>query len=478
MATALARNYIAGNWRGGADVLEIRNPSNLDESAGSYGMASVADVEEAFVAARKAQPAWRNATLEQRSVVLEKIAQAIFERKDELAKIMSLEGGKTIPDALGEIVRAGNIARFFAGEALRLPGEKLGSVRPDVDVEITREPVGVVGLITPWNFPIAVSLWKLAPALAFGNAVVWKPSEKTPGISAAIAEIAGAAGVPAGVFNMVIGNGPDIGAAVVENADAISFTGSSATGRRIAVRCAERLIRVQLEMGGKNPLVVLDDADLNLAVELAVNGAYFQAGQRCTASSRLIVTDGIHDRLVAGMVERLRQIKVGNAADPATQIGPVIDASQFDKVMSYVEVGRGEKAALLAGGEPLKLAERGWYVAPVLFADTTNVQRINREEVFGPFASVIRVRDYDEALAVANDTDYGLSAGIVTTSMKHARHFRANVEAGMTMLNLPTAGVDYHVPFGGRKNSSYGPREQGRYAVEFYTMVKTSYLSV
>ncbi len=476
--TLLEKNFVGGRWKGGAEELDIRNPSNLDESAGRYGLATVADVEEAFAAARKAHGGWRAATLEQRSVVLENIAQGIFARKDELAQIMSLEGGKTIPDALGEIVRAGNIARFFAGEALRMGGEKIGSVRPGVDVEITREPVGVVGLITPWNFPIAVSLWKISPALAFGNAIVWKPSEKTPGISAAIAEIVAAAGVPEGVFNMVLGNGPDIGSAVVENADAVSFTGSAATGRRIAVRCAERLVRVQLEMGGKNPLVVLDDANLDLAADLAVNGAYFQAGQRCTASSRLIVTSGIHDRFVAAVAERVKKLKIGNAADSATQIGPVIDESQFNKVQSYVELGRSEKAELLAGGDAIKLATRGWYVSPVLFANTANNLRINQEEVFGPFASVIRVADYDEALAVANDTEYGLSAGIVTTSMKYAKDFQANVQAGMTMLNLPTAGVDYHVPFGGRKSSSYGPREQGRYAVEFYTIVKTSYLSV
>ncbi|MEI4473365.1 aldehyde dehydrogenase family protein [Frigidibacter sp. MR17.24] len=472
-----AKNLINGAWRGGEAPLEIYNPSDLDELVGRYQMAGAAEVEEAFAAARAAQPGWRAQTLEQRSVVLEAIAQAIFARKDELARIMSREGGKTIPDALGEIVRAGNIARFFAGEALRLRGEKVGSVRPGVDVEITREPVGVVGLITPWNFPIAVSLWKLAPALAFGNAVVWKPSEKTPGISVAIAEIVQASGLPAGVFNMLIGAGPDIGAAVVEGADAVSFTGSSATGRKIAVRCAERLVRVQMEMGGKNPQVVLDDADVERAADIATNGAFFQTGQRCTASSRLIVTEGIHDRFVAAVAARVKALKVGNAGDGATQIGPVIDQSQFDKVMGYIEIGRAEAGVPAAGGDLVSAGTRGHFVAPTLFAGTDNTQRINREEVFGPFASVIRVRDYDEALAVANDTDYGLSAGICTSSMKYARDFQANAQAGMVMVNLPTAGVDYHVPFGGRKQSSYGPREQGSYAVEFYTQVKTAYIT-
>lgn len=470
-------NLIDGAWRGGESSFEIRNPSNLDESAGTFDFASASDVADAFAAARRAQPGWRAMTLEQRSVALEKIAVGIFQRQEELARIMSREGGKTIPDATGEIVRAGNIARFFAGEALRLSGEKIGSVRPGVDVEVTREPVGVVGLVTPWNFPIAVSLWKIAPALAFGNAVVWKPSEKTPGTSVAIAEIIKAAGVPDGVFNMVLGAGPDIGAAVVEGADAVSFTGSSATGRKIAVRCAERLVKVQMEMGGKNPLVVLDDADLDVAVDIAVNGAFFQSGQRCTASSRLIVTAGIHDRFAAAVADRVKALKVGNAANGATQIGPVIDESQFEKVMSYVGIGKSEVGAPSAGGEPVKLDDRGWYVAPTLFSGTDNSQRINREEVFGPFASIIRVKDYEEALAVANDTEYGLSSGICTTSMKYARHFQAHAESGMVMVNLPTAGVDYHVPFGGRKQSSYGPREQGRYAVEFYTQVKTAYIT-
>lgn len=474
----LEKNLIGGAWTGGSEALEIRNPSDLGDLIGSYGLATPADVEAAFAAARKAQPAWGRATLEQRSLVLDAIARGIFDNKDRLAAILAREGGKTVPDALGEVVRAGHIARFFSGEALRMPGEKLGSVRPNVDVEVTRDPVGVVGLITPWNFPVATPMWKIAPALAFGNGVVWKPSEKTPGISVAIAEIVAASGIPAGVFNMVIGRGQDIGAAVIAKADAISFTGSSSTGRRIAVACAERLIRCQMEMGGKNPLVVLDDADLALAADIAVNGAFFQQGQRCTASSRLIVTAGIHDAFVKACAERVEKLRVGHALKPETQIGPVIDDAQFGKNLSYIDAAKAENARLAAGGGALELDTKGYYLAPTLFADTTNAMRINREEVFGPVATVIRVADYEEALAVANDTDYGLSAGIVTTSMKHARHFQQNIQAGMTMLNLPTAGVDYHTPFGGRKASSYGPREQGRYAVEFYTQIKTSYLSV
>jgi len=474
----LEKNLIDGHWSGGSAGLEIRNPSDLSDTIGTYGLASKDDVDTAFAAARKAQRDWGRATIENRSLILDAIARGIFDNKDRLARILAREGGKTVPDALGEVVRAGHVARFFAGEALRMPGEKLGSVRPNVDVEVTRDPVGVVGLITPWNFPIATPMWKIAPALAFGNAVVWKPSEKTPSISVAVAEIVATSGIPTGVFNMVIGRGNDIGTAVIAKADAISFTGSLATGRRIAVACAERLIRCQMEMGGKNPLIVLDDANPDLAADIAVNGAFFQQGQRCTASSRLIVTEKIHDAFVKACVERIAKLRVGNALKPETQIGPVIDDSQFKKNLSYIASAKSENAHLAIGGDPLELENKGYYLAPTLFSDTSNAMRINREEVFGPVATVIRVADYDTALEVANNTEYGLSAGIVTTSMKYARHFQRNIEAGMTMLNLPTAGVDYHTPFGGRKLSSYGQREQGRYAVEFYTQIKTSYLSV
>ncbi len=474
----LEKNLIGGSWTGGSAGLEIRNPSDLSDKIGTYALASKDNVEAAFTAARRAQPNWGHATLEDRSLILDAIARGIFDNKDHLAWILAREGGKTVSDALGEVVRAGHIARFFAGEALRMPGEKLGSVRPNVDVEVTRDPVGVVGLITPWNFPVATPMWKIAPALAFGNAVVWKPSEKTPTISVAIAEIVASSGIPTGVFNMVIGWGQDVGMAVIAKADAISFTGSLSTGRRIAVTCAERLIRCQMEMGGKNPLVVLDDANLDRAADVAVNGAFFQQGQRCTASSRLIVTNEIHDAFVNACVERIAKLRVGNALKPETQIGPVIDDTQFQKILGYIESAKGENARLAIGGNPLELENKGYYLAPTLFSDTSNTMRINREEVFGPVATVIRVTDYEAALDAANDTEYGLSAGIVTTSMKYARHFQRNIEAGMTMLNLPTAGVDYHTPFGGRKLSSYGQREQGRYAVEFYTQIKTSYLSV
>jgi acyl-CoA reductase-like NAD-dependent aldehyde dehydrogenase len=378
------------------------------------------------------------------------------------------------------VARAGNIFKFFAGEALRLNGDLVPSVRPGVGVEVTREPVGVVGLITPWNFPIAIPAWKLAPALAYGNAVVLKPADLVPGSAWALADILKRAGLPAGVLNLVMGRGSEVGQVLLDDkrVDAISFTGSVATGRRIANACVARMAKFQLEMGGKNPMVVLDDADLDVAVAAAVNSGFFSTGQRCTASSRLIVTEGIHDRFVAAVAERMKTLKVDDARKAGTDIGPVVDDKQLAQDLEYIGIGKAEGARLVAGGEAIAKnagGAPGWYLQPTLFTETTAAMRINREEIFGPVVSVLRVKDYDEALAMANDTEFGLSAGIATTSLKHATHFKRHSQAGMVMVNLPTAGVDYHVPFGGRKGSSYGPREQGRYAAEFYTTVKTAY---
>jgi aldehyde dehydrogenase (NAD+) len=376
-------------------------------------------------------------------------------------------------------VRAGYLFKFFAGEVVRQAGEVLPSVRPGIKVEITREPVGVVGIITPWNFPIAIPAWKIAPALAYGNCVVFKPADLVPGCAWALAEIIARAGVPSGVFNLVMGRGSVVGEILSNDpgVDAVSFTGSAVVGRRVAQNCAARLAKVQLEMGGKNPQVVLDDADLDTAVNVSLQSAFFSTGQRCTASSRLIVTQGIHDRFVAALVEKMKKLKVDDALKDGTDIGPVVDKQQLEQDLRYIELGRKEGAKLAAGGERLKRGTEGYYLEPALFVDTTAQMAINRDEIFGPVASVIRAKDYDEALAVANDTPYGLSSGIATTSLKHAEHFKRNSAAGMVMVNLPTAGVDYHVPFGGRKGSSYGPREQGRYAVEFYTTVKTAYVN-
>lgn len=371
-------------------------------------------------------------------------------------------------------------ARFLISlqaSGLRLAGEVLPSARPGIGVEVTREPVGVVGIITPWNFPIAIPAWKIAPALCYGNTIVFKPAELVPGCSWAIADILHRAGLPKGVLNLVMGKGSVVGQTILDSADvnAATFTGSTGTGKRVAAASIEHNRRFQLEMGGKNPVVVLDDADLNVAVESVVNSAFFSTGQRCTASSRIIVTEGIHDKFVAAAIEKLKTVVVDNALKPGTHIGPVVDETQLQQDMDYIELGRKEGAKLAFGGERLNRETPGFYLQPALFTEATNQMRISREEIFGPVASVIRVKDYEEALATANDTSFGLSSGICTTSLKYATHFKRNSEAGMVMVNLPTAGVDFHVPFGGRKGSSFGPREQGRYAAEFYTTVKTAY---
>ena len=473
-------NYIGGEWTAAAAAwAPNRNPSDLTDVIGEYAQADAEQARAAIDAAAAAFPAWSVGSIQDRANILDKIGSDILARKDEIGRLLSREEGKTLAEGIGETVRAGHIFKFFAGEALRLSGEKVLSVRPGIDVEITREPLGVVGLITPWNFPIAIPAWKIAPALAFGNTVVFKPAHWTPGCAWALAEMLAAAGLPRGVFNLVMGSGSVVGEALVAHpaVTAISFTGSMETGHSIARKAAARMAKVQLEMGSKNPLVVLDDADLDTALSVAVQGAYFSTGQRCTASSRLIVTDGIHDRFIGALTKRLSSLRVDHALAADTEIGPVVEQAQLDTDLEYIAIGQREGARLAYGGQRLRRETDGYYLAPTLFTDATNAMRISREEIFGPVACVIRVKNYDEALATANDTNTGLSSGIVTASLKYATHFKRHAQAGMVMVNLPTAGVDYHVPFGGRKASSYGPREQGRYAAEFYTTVKTSYVA-
>lgn len=471
-------NYIDGQWVTGKNYQANINPSDLSDVIGEYAQADAAQVEAAITAARKAFPAWSTSGIQARADALEKVGLEILARREELGALLAREEGKTLPEAIGEVARAGNIFKFFAGECLRQAGETLQSVRPGVSVEVTREPLGVIGLITPWNFPIAIPAWKIAPALAYGNCVVIKPADLVPGCAWAIAEIISRAGFPAGVFNLVMGKGREVGEAIVNDkrVDGVSFTGSVGVGRGIAATCVGRHAKVQLEMGGKNPQIILDDADLNTAVELATQSAFYSTGQRCTASSRIIVTEGIYDRFVEAMIERIKKIKVGSALEQGVDVGPVVSEAQLEQDLRYIEIGKEEGARLACGGERVKCGTEGYFLAPTLFVDSTADMRISREEIFGPVANVVRVKDYDEALAMANDTEFGLSAGICTTSLKYANHFKRHSQAGMVMINLPTAGVDYHVPFGGRKGSSYGPREQGRYAQEFYTTVKTTYI--
>ena len=472
----LHKNLIDGEWVGteGSDNI---NPSDLKDVIGVYARASAEETQQAIAAAKAAFPGWSRSGILERHAILRKTADEILARKQELGELLSREEGKTLAEGIGEVTRAGQIFDFFAGEVLRLAGEVLPSVRPGIGVEITREPVGVVGIITPWNFPIAIPAWKIAPALAYGNTVVIKPADLVPASTWAIVDILARAGLPKGVLNLVMGKGSVVGQALLDSpdVDAISFTGSVGTGRRVAEASIKHGRKFQLEMGGKNPTVVLDDADLKVAVETVAQSAFFSTGQRCTASSRVIVTEGIHDAFVDALCERTKNLRVGHALDKNSEIGPVVDPSQLKQDMDYIGIGQDEGAELRAGGQRVNADTEGYFLQPALFTGATNQMRIAREEIFGPVAAVIKVKDYEEALATANDTEFGLSAGIVTTSLKYATHFKRNAEAGMVMVNVPTAGVDFHVPFGGRKGSSYGPREQGKYAAEFFTIVKTAY---
>jgi len=476
------KNLIAGDWVAGPRAQRNINPSDTHDVVGEYAQADAAQAKQAIDAAHAAFPKWAAATPQQRFDALDFIGSEILARKAELGDLLAREEGKTLPEGVGEVTRAGHIFKFFAGETLRTGGELLPSVRPGIGVEVTREPLGVVSIITPWNFPIAIPAWKIAPALAYGNCVVFKPADLVPGCAWAIAEIASRSGLPPGVLNLVMGRGSQLGDVLIGDPRiaGVSFTGSVATGQRIAQQCVTRkeggMAKFQLEMGGKNPLVVLDDADLATAVNCAVQGAFYSTGQRCTASSRLIVTDKIHDKFVEALVAKAKTLVVDDARKKGTDIGPVVDDKQLAQDLEYLDIAKQEGATLAAGGERVERSTPGYYLTPAVLTDATNDMRSSREEIFGPVASVIRARDYDEALAIANDSPMGLSSGVVTTSLKSAAHFKRHAQAGMVMVNVPTAGVDYHVPFGGRKASSFGPREQGRYAAEFYTTVKTAYV--
>ncbi|MDI4632467.1 aldehyde dehydrogenase family protein [Pelomonas sp. V22] len=471
-------NYIAGQWLDGVAARPNINPSDTEDLIGHYAQADAAQAESAIAAAYAAAPAWGLSSPQLRADALDRIGSEIQARREELGQLLAREEGKTLPEAIGEVGRAAAIFKFFAQETLRLRGDKLASVRPGIEIEVTREPLGVVGIITPWNFPIAIPAWKIAPALAYGNCVVFKPAELVPASAWALSEIISRAGLPTGVFNLVMGPGSVVGQALLDDrrVAAISFTGSQATGQRVAQAAVRRGAKFQLEMGGKNPLLVLADADLEQAVNCAIQGGFYSTGQRCTASSRIIVERSIYSRFAERMTEATRALRVGHALKAETQIGPVVDASQLQQDLDYIAIARNEGARLLAGGELLTLERPGHYLSPALFGDCDNAMRHCQEEIFGPVLSLIPCDSYEHGLQLANDTPFGLSSGICTGSLKYASHFKRHSQSGMVMVNCPTAGVDYHVPFGGRKGSSYGPREQGSYATEFFTSVKTSYI--
>ncbi|MDM0045313.1 aldehyde dehydrogenase family protein [Variovorax dokdonensis] len=472
-----ARQYINGRWETGATTGVRRNPSDTAEVVVEYARADRRQAERAVRAAADAFPAWSHSTPQRRADALDAIGSEILLRQDELGLLLAREQGKPLADAVAEAQRAGQLFKYFAGEALRAHGETLASVRPGVQVDVTREPVGVVALMTPWSSPLAVPARKIAAALAFGNSVVFKPSERVPGCGWALAEIISRAALPAGAFNLLMGSGRELGAALVDGGlvDAISFTGPESVGARIVQAAAKRRARVHLEMGARNALVVMADADLERAVECAVQGAYSCSGQRCTASSRLIVEAPVHAAFVARLRQRLAAMRVGHALEKGVVMGPVVDAEQLVRNLEAVRIACEEGAELVHGGEAIERPSRGHYMSPALLLALPG-QKVARDALFGPVACVLEALDYDHALALANDSAYGLCAGICTRSLAHATHFRRHARVGMTLVNLPTVAEDYHVPYGARKASGDGARAQGRQAAEFFTTLKTSYL--
>ena len=476
---ALQKNFIAGEWLEGDSIIENRNPSDLSDLIGTYAQASQAQLDKAFEAAEAAQKIWANTGLEARQTALMNIGNELMERSTELGTLLSREEGKPLAEGKGEVYRAGQFFTYYAAETLRQIGDTADSVRPNVEIDVRREPVGVVAIISPWNFPTATAVWKIAPALTFGNAVIWKPANLVPASAVALADIIARQDLPKGLFNLVMGPGSSIGQALVESTsiNAISFTGSVDIGKQIATSAIGNLTKVQMEMGSKNALAVMEDGDLDLAVTCALGGAFGGTGQKCTASSRLIVHERIHDEFVEKLASATTSMVVDHALKDGTQLGPVVSETQLNENMAYIDLAKSEGGEILCGGERVTRETEGYYMTPALVANTSNDWRINREEMFAPIACVIKAGSYDESLGLVNDTNFGLTSGIITKSLARASHFRRNARTGCVMINLATAGTDYHVPFGGRGDSSYGPREQGGYAEEFYTTVKTSYIS-
>ncbi len=471
------KNFVNGAWVGGSERLININPSDIQNPLGTALLADDACIARAVAGAQAGQRAWAACGIEARSDVLMRIGNELIEKKQEIGTLISLEEGKPLAEGVGEVDCAGRFFQYFAAEALRNLGNFADSVRAGVEIEVLREPVGTVLIITPWNFPVALPAWKIAPALAFGNSVVFKPAPTTPASACALAAIIERAGLPEGAFQMVLGDAK-AGQALLRNEaiNAVSFTGSLPTGRIVAQESSAFLRPFQLEMGSKNALLVLDDADMDVALACAVNGAFGGTGQKCTASSRIIVTAGVYDAFLEKFAEASSRLKIGHALEAGINLGPCASEAQLANNNKYMNIARDEGATLFYQGELPKVEKEGYYFSPVIFTNTNNAMRINREEIFGPITCVMKVRDYAEGLEICNDTDYGLTAGIVTRSLQHATHFKRNARSGCVMVNLPTAGTDYHVPFGGTKNSSFGPREQGTYAIEFYTKVKTAYI--
>ena len=471
-------NYIAGQWVEGVGSIKNINPSDTSETIDEYTSCTNEQFEKSIQSATIAQKEWESVGIEKKSQTLIKIGDELIKKSKQIGELLSREEGKPLNEGIGEVFRAGQQFQYYGSECLRLYGEKIPSTRPGFQVEISREPIGIIGIISPWNFPIAIPAWKAAPALMCGNAVILKPASLTIGSAIALTEVIAKQDIPDGLFNLVLGSGNDVGHKIATHPEiaAITFTGSVEVGKKLYQDSSFSMKKMQMEMGSKNPLVVMDDADLKTAITCSVNGAYGGTGQKCTASSRLIVHENIYKDFVKGLLESIKDLKVGHALDEGTQMGPASNQSQFESNLEYVDIGKGE-AKLVFGGSPMNMRTSGYYMEPTLFIDGDNKSRINQEEMFGPIACVIPAKNLDHALEIANATDFGLSSGIITQSLAKAEFFKQNIKTGVTTVNLPTAGLDYHVPFGGRKASSFGPREQGTYARDFYSQVKTSYIN-
>ena len=472
-------NYINGEWITNGASFENRNPAT-GELVGTFAKGTPADMNAAAAAASAAFPGWSTMTGPARGAILFKAADILDKTFDSVAAEMTREEGKTLPEAKGEVRRSINILRYFAGEGSRLPGMLVPSERDRVHMFAIRKPVGVIGLITPWNFPSAIPAWKLAPALICGNTVVLKPASAAPLSAWRIVEALHRAGIPKGVVNFVAGSGGELGEALVnaEGLKAVSFTGSCEIGAWLHAHASRRHLRIQLEMGGKNPTIVLADADFNSAVENVVNAAFFSTGQKCTATSRAIVEDAIYDKFVAAVVERTRKLKVGDGMQAGIDIGPCVDKGQMETVLKYIEIGRKECGEPLCGGNRLTEGDqaKGYFVEPTVFANVTEEHTIAKEEIFGPVLAIMRAANFDEAMRIANAIPFGLSSSIQTTNLSRAFEYIYRAEAGLLTVNLPSAGVEYQLPFGGTKDSSFGPKEQGPAAMEFYSDYKTIYL--
>ena len=476
------KNYIDGEWvasKSGKTFPNI-NPANIEETVGLFQASVAEDVEDACRAAAAARSTWADLPATKRGEYLFKSAELLENRLQQLGEEMTREEGKTLPEAIGEVKRAINIFRYFGGEGSRQFTFQVPSERENVLCYTIRKPLGTVALITPWNFPIAIPAWKIAPALIAGNTVVIKPASLAPLSSFRLIEALHEAGIPPGVINYVTGSGGSVGDALTSNPEikAVSFTGSTSVGTALYKKVSERRIRVQLEMGGKNPTVVLGDADLDYAADILINGAFFSTGQKCTACSRAIIERSVYESLVDRLVEKTRKLKVGDGLDPGVQIGPAVDEEQLQTDLEYIDIAKKEGAELLVGGNRMTgdNYDKGYFIEPTIFSGVNSTMRVAQEEVFGPVLALMVAEDFEDAMRIANDVRFGLSASIVSKDLTRVHQFINRIEAGLITVNLPTAGVEYQLPFGGTKESSYGMREQGPQALDFYSESRTVYL--